>query len=315
MPYLTSESIFDVTALPARLVVLGGGPVGCELAQAFALLGSRVTLVEASPRILPKEDPDASAILATRLTDSGIAIRTSATVERAWHVAGDVRLSLGSEHIACDQLLLATGRRPNVEGLNLENAGVRLGVSGIEVDDRLRTANRRIFAAGDVCSSLRFTHAADAAARIVVGNALFFGRARASDLVVPRCVYTSPEVAHVGADATSLPPRARTITISLADVDRGVVDHERDGFVRVHHVNGRLVGATIVAPHAGEMIGLVGLCIKARTTLGQMSSTVFPYPTISEALRTAADRYRREALTSSTRAWLGRYFRLFRSHE
>jgi len=312
VPYLTNESVFNVTACPKHLVVLGGGPVGCELAQAFALLGSRVTLIETAPRILPKEDPDASAVLATKLADCGVKIRTSARVDKISPASGGALLSLGSEAITCDQLLIATGRRPNVEGLNLDRAGVRLGDHGVDVDDHLRTANRRIFAAGDICSPLRFTHAADAAARIVVRNALFFGRQRVSRLVVPRCVYTSPEIAHVGVEAAASSSDVKVITVPLADVDRPVVDDEREGFVRVYHIGGRLVGATVVAPHAGEVIGLLGLCIQQGTTLSDLSSTIFPYPTVAEALRKAGDSYRREGLTPSLGAWLTRYFGLLR---
>lgn len=312
VPYLTNETVFDLTECPERLVVIGGGPVGCELAQAFALLGSQVALVEAAPRILPGEDPDASAVLATRLAACGVSIHTTARVERASHGMGEVRASLASGEIRGDQLLLATGRRPNVEGLDLERAGVRLGPAGIEVDDHLRTGNSRIFAAGDVCSTTRFTHAADAAARIVIQNALFFGHTRVTKVVVPRCVYTSPEVAHVGLEAASLTSDVRTITIPLADLDRAVIDGDRDGFVRVHHVRGRLVGATLVSPHAGELIGLLGLCIQQRMTCAQLSSTVFPYPTVAEALRKVGDHYRREALTPSAQSWLKRYFKALR---
>jgi pyruvate/2-oxoglutarate dehydrogenase complex dihydrolipoamide dehydrogenase (E3) component len=314
VPYLTTESIFDLETLPSRLVVLGGGPVGCELAQAFALLGCSVTLIEAAPALLPSEDPDASAVLARRLSEAGITVRLSARVAQVSRLGDEIGLSLGpaSADVSCDQLLVATGRRANVEDIGIDRAGVRAGRQGVEVDDHLRTANRRIYAAGDVCSSLRFTHAADAAARIVIRNALFFGRERVSRLIVPRCVYTAPEVGHVGADASTLPPGTRTITVRFGDVDRAVLDDDTDGFVRVHHRGGRLVGATVVGPHAGEMVGLIGLAMRRGVTLGQCSSTVFPYPTLADALRKAGDSYRRESLTPSTRAWLARYFSFVR---
>jgi len=212
-----------------------------------------------------------------------------------------------------DALLVAAGRAPNLEGLDLEAAGVRAGTHGVGVDDRLRTSNRCVYAAGDVCSPLQFTHAADAMARIVVQNALFFGRRRVSDLVIPWCTYTLPEVAHVGVPPDEAAARgAEPITIPLASVDRAVVDEDAEGFVRVHHERGRIVAATIVAPHAGEIIGHVASLMRRRGTAGELSADIFPYPTVAEALRKAGDAYRRTGLTPRARAVLERYFALLR---
>lgn len=200
---------------------------------------------------------------------------------------------------------------PNIEDLGLDAAGVAVSKQGVVVNDRLQTSNRRIYAAGDVCSSYKFTHTAGAMAQIVIQNALFYGRRRASALVVPWCTYTDPEVAHVGtyeAEAVQKGRRVETITVPMADVDRAVLDEETDGFVRVHHERGRLLGCTIVASHAGEIIGEAAYAITHGGTLSDLSKTIQPYPTQAEALRMAGDAYRRSRLTPRFRRWLEKYF-------
>jgi pyruvate/2-oxoglutarate dehydrogenase complex dihydrolipoamide dehydrogenase (E3) component len=182
---------------------------------------------------------------------------------------------------------------------------------GIQVDDRLRTSNPRVYASGDVCSAYKFTHAADAMSRIVLQNALFFGRRKASALVIPSVTYTDPEVAHVGAtysDVAESNGRLDTITVTLHEIDRAMVDEETEGFVRVHHERGRIRGCTIVASHAGEMIAEAVYALTHGGTLGDLSRTVHAYPTQVEALRMAGDLYRRRMLTASLRRWLTRYF-------
>ncbi len=291
--HFTSESVFSLTTQPKHLLVIGGGPIGCEMAQAFALLGSRVTLVDTASRVLSREDEDASRIIAARLQRDGVTLVTS---------AGDIRDLIA----AADVVLVATGRAPNIDGLNLEAAGIKAGPAGIHVDDRLRTSNPRVYAAGDVCSPFKFTHAADAMARVVIQNALFFGRRRASGLIIPWCTYTFPEVAHVGVSS------GEAITIPLTEVDRSVVDEETDGFVRIHHRQGRVIGATIVAPHAGELIGHVADVMRRGGSAGDLSAVIFPYPTVAEALRKAGDTYRRRGLTPLVRRFLHYYFRISR---
>lgn len=309
---LTNENIFSLTELPRRLLVIGAGPIGCEMAQAFARFGSMVTLFDQSLRPLPREDTDAGAILQRHLENDGVHCELGVRLERVDQVARDKRIWFArkggdvSFHEG-DEILVAAGRAPNVEGLALEAAGVSTGPSGVLVDDRLRTSNPRVYASGDVCSAFKFTHAADALSRIVIQNALFFGRRKASALVIPWATYTDPQVAHVGvsmADADQSNGRLSTITVPLDEVDRSMVDDEVDGFVRVHHERGRLRGCTIVAPHAGEMIGEVAYAITRQGTLASFSSTVHPYPTVSEAFRKAGDAHRREALTPNLRTWL-----------
>lgn len=295
--YHTNETIFDITAQPRRLLVLGAGPIGCELAQAFALLGSDVTVTDVADRPLPREDADASTVVRRSLERDGVRFQLGAPVDVA---------ALQRSAAPSDLVLIATGRTPNVEHLHLEAAGVRYNKDGVEVNDRLQTANARIFAAGDVASPFKFTHAADAMARIVIRNALFFGRAKVSALVIPWCTYTMPEVARVGE------LKGDAITIPLADVDRAVVDSDIDGFLRVHHTRGRIRGCTIVAPHAGELIGHVAHVMRIGGGLGDLSDVVFPYPTYAEALRKAGDAYRRTLLTPGAKSLLQRYFRFVR---
>ena len=320
-PYLTNETIFELTERPDRLLVIGGGPVGCELAQAFARLGSRVTLFDQAQRLLANDAAEASHLVQRALSRDGVHIELGATLTRISHRNGEavVQFRRGPEapheDVAGDRLLVATGRTPNVDGLDLARAGIQDGPRGVVVDDRLRTANRRVYAAGDVCSRFQFTHVADATARIVIQNALFFGRRNASALTVPWCTFTDPEVAHVGLsaeDAEKRRPAVQTISVPLSEVDRAVLDDETEGFVRVHHEGGRLLGCTIVAAHAGEMIGQVSYAIARGATLNDFASTVFPYPTQSEALRKAGDAYRRTRLTPRVRRAFARYFRITR---
>lgn len=288
--YLTNETVFDLEQQPARLLVVGAGPIGCELAQAFALFGSRVTVADVADRPLPREDPDASAVVRRSLEADGVRFQLGGALSR---VTGD----------EADAVLVAAGRSVDLAGLNLEAAGIRATPDGVAVNDRLQTTNPRVFAAGDVATPYKFTHAADAMARIVVQNALFYGRRGASALVIPWCTYTMPEVARVGAiDAPA-------VTIPLADVDRAILDESADGFVRVHHERGRIRGCTIVAPHAGETIGHVAHVMRHGGTLGDLAADIFPYPTFGEALRKAGDAYRRALLTPAAKWLLARYFR------
>jgi pyruvate/2-oxoglutarate dehydrogenase complex dihydrolipoamide dehydrogenase (E3) component len=317
VPYLTNESLFSLDRLPRRLGIIGAGPIGCEMAQAFARLGSAVSVVDQASRVLPQEDADAAAVVSGRMTGDGVTLALNATVAGVRQQGDDIVIRIeqgsGGRELACDRLLVAVGRAPNVERLDLAAAGVRFDERGVTVDDRLRTSNPSVFAAGDVCSPFKFTHAADAAARLVIRNALFFGRARASALVIPWCTFTDPEVAHVGwhADAARRHGhQVETITIPLDEVDRAVVDDERDGFVRIHHARGRVLGCTIVSSRAGEMIGVAASALRRGARLDDLGSTIYPYPTQTNAFRAAGDAYGRSRLTPVVRALLKKYFRL-----
>lgn len=321
MPHLTNETVFDLTERPDRLLVIGGGAIGCELSQAFARLGSRVTVFDQSRRVLANDDPDASILVQHALTSDGVQFELGTVITHVSHSNGGPIVHFRrspdgpQEQLAGDRLLIATGRASNIERLDLARAGIHTGPHGVVVDDRLRTSNRRVYAAGDVCSRFQFTHVADACARIVIQNALFFGRRRASALTVPWCTYTDPEVAHVGLsaeDAEKRRPDVQTISVPLSDVDRAVLDDEAQGFVRVHHNRGRLLGCTIVAAHAGEMIGQASDAIARSATLDDFSSTIYAYPTQVEALRKAGDAYRRTRLTPGVQRSFERYFRFTR---
>jgi pyruvate/2-oxoglutarate dehydrogenase complex dihydrolipoamide dehydrogenase (E3) component len=285
--FLTNESLFTLTALPQRFLVIGGGPVGCEMAQAFARLGSAVTLL-ARTIPLPREHPDASALLLKSLQADGVTV----TAEQP-------------DPTGFDAVLNATGRTPNVNSLALPQAGVEFDPHrGVLVDEYLRTSNRRVFAVGDVCSlGPRFTHAADAMARIALQNALFPTRRKASALVIPHCTYTDPEVASAGRD-DGTPFRCE-----FSKLDRAITDGA-DGFVEIRVKPGtdRIVGATAVGPHAGELIGTISLAMTNRLGMKALSSTVFPYPTYTEAVRKVGDAFNRTRLTPFVarlyRTWL-----------
>ena len=305
--YLTNETVFSLTELPRRLAVIGGGPIGCEMAQSFARFGSQVTLIEADKQILIREDYEAARRVEAALVHDGVKIVCGGKAAEVCR-QGDERTILldcnGQRHeITVDAILVGVGRAPNVEGLDLEAVGVQYDKrTGVTVDDRLRTTNKRIYAAGDICSKYKFTHTADALARIVIQNAMFFGRAKASALTVPWCTYTDPEIAHVGmyerdAEAAGIP--VQTFTVELKEVDRAILDGEDEGFLKVHVRKGtdKIIGATLVAGHAGEMISEITLAMVAGAGLGTLGKTIHPYPTQADVMKRAGDAYSRTRLT------------------
>jgi pyruvate/2-oxoglutarate dehydrogenase complex dihydrolipoamide dehydrogenase (E3) component len=311
--YLTNETVFDLTVLPRRLLVIGGGPVGCELAQAFSRFGSRTVIAHDEPLFLPKEERDAAQMVADALARDEVEIHLNTTVVNV-RVEGGRKLveTINDGNvatIAADQILTGIGRVPAVAGLNLEAAGVVYDAkAGIRVDDFLRTTNPRIYAAGDVCLEHQFTDAADASARIVVRNALFLGRQRISALTIPWCTYTDPEIAHVGLYVKEARERGipvKTFTVPMHDVDRAIADGEEDGFVKIHVREGSdtILGATVVARHAGEMINGISLAMVAGIGLATVARVIHTYPTQAEAIRMAANNYTRTRLTPF-RGWL-----------
>ena len=311
--YLTNETVFDLTELPRRLLVIGGGATGCELAQAFSRFGSRTIIVHQVPLFLPQEERDAALLLAEALARDGVEIHLNTTATRVHVEDGKKCVETindgNTAMIAVDQILTGIGHVPAVGGLGLEAAGVAYDANvGIHVDDFLRTSNPRIYAAGDVCLEHRFTDSADAAARIVVRNALFLGRKRVSALTIPWCTYTDPEIAHVGIYVRQARERGipvKTFTVPMHDVDRAITDGEEDGFVKIHVREGtdKILGATVVARHAGEMINGLSLAMVAGIGLRTVARVIHTYPTQAEAIKMAANAYTRSRL-SPFLAWL-----------
>jgi pyruvate/2-oxoglutarate dehydrogenase complex dihydrolipoamide dehydrogenase (E3) component len=272
-------------------------------------------------QVLPREDVDAARLVEQSMARDGVTFRHGVKVTHAEQAGGErvvvVEQDGREERLTGDAIFVAVGRAPNVEGLGLAAAGVSYGAPGVEVNDYLRTSNRRIWAAGDVASKYHFTHNSDFQARIAVQNALFFGRAKVSALVMPWATYTSPEVAHVGMyerDARAAGYRVDTLTVPLHDVDRAVLDGQTEGFFRVHLARGtdRILGATLVAEHAGELISEISVAIVNRIGLSGIGKTIHPYPTQAEVFRKAADLWRRGKLTPMAKRVLNRYFRIFR---
>jgi pyruvate/2-oxoglutarate dehydrogenase complex dihydrolipoamide dehydrogenase (E3) component len=313
--YLTNETVFSLTERPARLLVMGGGPIGCELAQAFQRLGCRVTLLHKHPRIMNREDADAAALIQKSFQKEGIGLILNARALEATKTGSGKLVKYESDgrqgEIEVDEILIGAGRAPNVEGLNLEAAGVSYEAGkgrGVLVNDKLQTSNPRIFAAGDVCLPYQFTHLADFAARIVIQNALFLGRKKLSALTIPWCTYTDPEVAHVGlneAEAATQGIAVTTFIKPLGEVDRAILDGETEGFVKIHVKKGadKILGATIVARHAGEMISEITAAMVGNIGLGTLAAVIHPYPTQAEAIRQTGDLYNRTRLTPMVK-WL-----------
>lgn len=317
----TNETIFSLTELPPRVIVIGAGPIGVELSQTFARFGGEVTVVHADPHPLPRDDRDAAAIVTRAIEADGVRVLNSAAVLGARREDGATVLEVEHagqrEELAAEVVLVAAGRAPNVDGMGLEAAGVACDRTGIQVDDRLRTTAKGIYAVGDVASKHQFTHAADHQARIAVQNALFFGRGRASRLVIPWATYTDPEVAHVGLhrdEAIAARHDVETITIHFDDIDRAVLEGEKEGFFRVHLKKGsdRILGATLVCAHAGDMIGEITLAMTAGLGLGRLGSTIHPYPTRSDVFARAANAWRKQKLTPTARKVFRAFFRVFR---
>jgi len=316
--YLTNETVFELTERPGRLGIIGAGPIGAELAQAFRRLGSDVWVFDRAPQLLPREDADAAQVIADQFDREGIAMRLGCAIKRVEMLDSDKRIHFtredgAQETIDVDAILVAVGRAPNVEGLNLEAAGVEFDPKrGVHVNDYLQTANPNIYAAGDISMAWKFTHAADAAAKIVVQNALFLRTKKLSSLVMPWCTYTEPEVAHVGLyehEARERGIELSTFEVPLREVNRAVTDGEDAGFVKIHCKRGsdRIVGATIVASHAGEMVSEVTLAMVNKLGLHAILATIHPYPTQAEALKRAAGSYMRSRATPRMARILERY--------
>jgi len=322
--YVTNETVFTMPDRPRRLLVVGGGPIGVELGQAFAKLGSAVTLVEMGERILPRDDADAAALVREALERDGVRVVTGATVTRAEGGEGGKRAQLrhagdgaAEEEVEVDEILMAAGRRLNVDALGLEAAGVRMDNGRPALNDRLQTSLPSVYACGDLAGPYLFTHMANQQARVVIQNALFPKKARMDYRVVPWATFTDPELAQVGlteaaAEAQGIP--YRVLRIPYAGVDRMVCDDATDGFLKVLTPPGRddILGATMVGAHAGELIHELVLAMSKRLRLRDLAGTVHIYPTMAEIMRRAGDESRKAGFTPTLQRWVARYLRWHR---
>ena len=318
--FLTNETIFSLTERPESLTVIGAGPIGCEMAQSFAMFGTEVTVLDMAPQVLIREDQDAAEIVQESMVQDGVRLELDAAIERI-EQDGDRKVvhftRNGESHsVASEHLLVAVGRKPNTDGLGLETVGVEYDKQGVITDERLRTSNKNIFAAGDVTHELKFTHLADAHAQTVIQNAFFFGRKKTSSLVVPWATYTSPEIAHVGLyehDAKGQGKDIEVIKIGLDDVDRAILDGEDEGFVKVVLEKGsdKILGATVVAAHAGDLLTPLTFAITHGIGLGKFAGTIFPYPVQSDAIKKAAGAWRKQKLTPTAKKIFDLWFRVF----
>jgi pyruvate/2-oxoglutarate dehydrogenase complex dihydrolipoamide dehydrogenase (E3) component len=312
--YLTNETVFSLVERPQRLAIIGGGPIGCELAQTFQRLGCEVVLCHNHSQILNKEDPDAAAILQQVLIKEGVNLLLDCQVQQVTIDRSGKTITYTShdltDTITVDEILVSAGRTPNIESLDLAQVGVEYDEQGIKVNDYLQTTNPKIYAAGDICLKWKFTHAADAAARIVIKNTLFspfgLGKSKLSNLVMPWVTYTDPEIAHVGlskTDAQTQGIQFGTIKIEMSSVDRAITDGETNGFLQIIHRQGsdEILGATIVASHAGDIISELTTAMVNNIGLSKLSSVIHPYPTQADCIKKAADAYRRTLLTPRTK--------------
>jgi len=320
VPYLTNESVFELRESVPRLLVLGGGPMGVEFAQAFARLGSAVELIERGAQLLSAEDRDVAAVVEQRLRDESVVLHLDSTPARVEGGTGDISLILknpdGSERrVRGTHLLLATGRRANSDGMDLAAADVTLDGRGyIITDPRLRTRTRHIYACGDVTGRHFFTHSAEHQAGVVLRNALFRLPAKVERRVMPWCTYSDPEVARVGLAEHEAVQRGidhRVYTFPFRDIDRAHTDGVTAGFAKlITEPNGRLLGATLVGAHAGELIHEYVLALAKGMKAGDVSGVIHIYPTLAQINRRVADQRLKAQLTPRVKKWLKFIFRL-----
>jgi pyruvate/2-oxoglutarate dehydrogenase complex dihydrolipoamide dehydrogenase (E3) component len=297
-PYLTNETVFDLTILPSHLIIMGAGPLGLELAQAFRRLGAEVTVLDVA-QALAREDEECAAIVLDALAEEGVDLRANVAVARVEARDGGVKVAVrtegGEESIMGSHLLLATGRRPNTDGLGLERAGIRYDGGGILVDKRLKTANRRVYAIGDVAGGAQFTHLAGYHAGLVIRNALFRLPVKMNEDIIPRVTFTDPELAHVGlreADARARRMRFKVLRWPYHENDRARAERQTRGHIKViTSRRGRILGATIVGANAGELIATWALAVSERLHVRTLAGMVIPYPTLAEVGKRAAMTY------------------------
>lgn len=293
LPYLTNATIFDLAETPDHLLVIGGGVIGCELAQAFARLGVAVTLIDNGP-LLPANDPEAVAVVRTQLLADGVTLHENASIERADGSGNALALTLaGGPVLTGSHILVATGRTARTQGYGLDLAGVETTKAGITVDKYLRTSNPKIFAIGDCRDGPRLTHAADQDARAVIQNALFPIGKKADYSALPAAIFTDPELAQVGlteAKARAAYPSVEVLRHDFDHNDRSVTENDKRGFVKIMAVGNKVVGMTIVGAHSGELLALAGFAVSGKLSLSDLANQTYAYPTLAEAIRFAAEQ-------------------------
>lgn len=303
--FLTYEDIWNLEELPKDLVVIGGGPIGCELAQALGRLGGGVTVLEDDLRILPQEEPEVSAVIMEQMSRDGVNFRLNSRAQRIWNQEGKIHIEAGGEELSCESLLLSVGRRPTVDGLDLENAGIEYSNRGISVNKQLRTSQRHIYAAGDCTGGYQFTHYAGFQGFMAARNALLPGSARGVQEQVPWATFTDPEVAHVGlTEAQAVEKHGPNMVVTnwpMNEVDRAVTEGDSAGFLKiVHRLNGKILGVTIVNSRAGEMVQEWVSAIAQGMKVGDLANSMHIYPTYSLATQQATLKVRLEGMLSGT---------------
>ena len=319
VPYLTNETVFDLREPVPSLIVIGSGPIGCELAQAFRRLGSDITVVDIAPATLPREDPDLAAVVHQQLVTEGIRFHFDTTIANVAGGAGAITATLrgkaGTEHVVmASHLLLAAGRRVNTEGLGLEAAGIALDKGRIVADEKLRTTNPNVYVVGDVAGGYQFTHVAEHHAGIVLRQAIFKLWWAKPSKVIPWCTFTDPELARVGLSETEAKQNNiahKVYRFPFDEIDRARAEGETQGFAKiVTDPKGKLLGAAIVGPHAGELIAEYGLALTKGMNAKDISGVVHTYPTLASISRRVADQRMKEGLTPTAKTWIKRIFRL-----
>ena len=334
-PYLTNHTLFDLKELPASMVIVGGGPIGSEMAQAFQRLGTKVSLVDMGDRILPKDPPEMTEILRKRMVQDGVDFHLDVSVDSVEGDHGKVKVNIsarngsgeaGSESkgsgggdgirkvLEAEKLLLATGRRVQLDGLNLEAAGVAHTRQGITIDERCRTSKKHIYAIGDVAGRFQFTHMSEHMAKVAATNALLKVPMKMDSKHVPWVTYTDPEVAHVGASRTDLEQKGTRFEVyrfPYSMIDRALTDEESDGWIHVYakKLTGRILGADITGAHAGELISQYALAMKNGISLKKMADTIYPYPSYALGARRAADQWYIKNQNLTLVKWIRRIFR------
>jgi len=318
-PYFTTETIFTTSEAFSHLIIVGAGPVGCELAQSYARLGAQVSLFSSTPNLLPHEDTDLSAVIQHQLVHEGITLYLNSTVEHICSTEQTIKLTFTDDsqqtrYLQGSHLLIATGRRANLTGLNLAAINLDIEKQQLSVDRRLRTSQKNIYACGDLVGPYHYTHMAEHQAGIVLKNALFHWPAKYEQRVVPHCTFTDPELASVGLNehtAIKQGIKHRTYTFPFDQIDRALTDDNAVGFAKVIcSPKGKLLGAHIVGPQAGELISEFVLALKQGLTLSAISNTIHIYPTLSQINRRVADQHLKSSLTPSTQKLLKWLFRL-----